>query len=139
MPPRIENCSTSQFEQVKTLIQEYELDDRVLKQEEFLVINSSEGLLGFGRVRELEGFSEMCSLGILTHKRSKGLGKMLTEAIIQKAKQPIYLVCIIPEYFSEFGFKLCSQYPAQMQDKLNYCTESLVVPEPYVVMAWDKH
>ncbi len=134
MIPRIENCSTEEFEQVKHFITAFELDDRVLKQEEFLVIKNSEGLLGFGRVREFDGFSEMCSLGIITHKRSNGLGRLLTQAMIHKAKHHIYLVCIIPHYFESFGFKVCDTYPAQIQDKLNYCTDSLVVPEDYVVM-----
>jgi N-acetylglutamate synthase-like GNAT family acetyltransferase len=134
MIPRIDFCSTENFEEVKSKIEEFELDNRALKAEEFLVIKNREGLLGFGRIREFENFAEMCSLGIIESKRFSGLGKQLTQSLIEKTNQTIYLVCIIPEYFKNFGFNICESFPIEIQDKLNYCTQSLVVPEPYVVM-----
>lgn len=137
MMPEINICSLKEFEEVKQKIEDFDLDNRNLKVEEFLVIKNSNGLLGFGRVREFETCSEMCSLGIIEGKRDSGLGKLLTEALIAKAQKTIYLVCIIPHYFEPFGFKPCDTFPAEIQDKLNYCTESLVVPETYVVMRRD--
>ena len=59
------------------------------------------------------------------------------QALIEKTNQTIYLVCIIPEYFENFGFTICNSYPEEINDKLKYCTESLVVPEKYVVMRRD--
>lgn len=134
MIPRIDICSAENFEEVKTKIDEFELDNRELKAEEFLVIKNREGLLGFGRLRAYTDFAEMCSLGIIESKRSLGLGKQLTQSLIEKTNQTIYLVCIIPEYFKSFGFNICDSFPTEIQDKLNYCIQSLVVPEPYVVM-----
>lgn len=111
-----------------------ELDNRDLKVEEFLVMKSEEDVVGFGRIREFNGFSELCSMGILEHVRSKGLGAAMVRALCKKATQSLYLACIIPDYFSQLGFNVCNTYPELMQDKLDYCTESLPVPEPYVVM-----
>ena len=54
--------------------------------------------------------------------------------LILKSSKPLFLVCIIPEFFTPFGFEIVPEYPEAMQEKLNYCTSELVVPETYVVM-----
>lgn len=131
----IDHCGSADFDLVKRYVAELELDDRAMLQEQFLVLKDAQGrLAGFGRVREYDSCSEMCSLGILPGQRSKRLGKELVKQMIKKARQQTYLVCIIPSYFKEFGFSICSSYPPEMQDKLDYCLDSLAVPEPYVVM-----
>lgn len=127
-------CSLSQFEEVKKHIHTFELDNRELKASEFLIEQNGSELLGFGRIREYAGFSELCSLGVMENKRSKGVGKKLCQALIAKSTQPLYLVCIIPDYFSALGFSICKDYPAAIQNKLEYCTGSLPVEETYVVM-----
>ena len=127
-------CTDAEFELVKDHIQVLELDDRELKVDEFLVLKANNELLGFGRIREFETFSEMCSMGVLEKGRELGFGSVLVRALAKKAKQSVYLACIIPNYFRLHGFKVCEQFPARMQDKLDYCTEHLTVPETYVVM-----
>lgn len=127
-------CSAHNFELVKQNIKKFELDDRNLLQEEFLTMTRFNKLIGFGRVREFEGFSEMCSTGIIEEERNKGLGARLLNALEKKAKQQVYLVCIIPDYFKRLGFEVCRDYPDGMQEKLNYCTTGLPVKEKYVVM-----
>jgi len=131
---QLKNCSAEDFELVKKHIAEFELDDRKLQQKEFVTLSDKSGLVGFGRVREFEEFSEMCSLGILKNKRSKGIGRLVSQAMIRKADKTIYLVCIIPSYFESMGFSICKNFPPEMQDKLNYCTDTLHVEEEYVVM-----
>lgn len=127
-------CSSADFEWVKHYVKELELDDRDMLPEQFVVAHGTQGLAGFGRVREFSHLSELCSLGVLPGARNKRLGKELFNAMLQKTKQQPYLVCIIPAFFEEFGFSTCQHYPPEMQDKLDYCTGSLAVPEPYVVM-----
>ena len=131
---KTEVCSTENFELVKKYIAEFELDDRELKQREFVTVSDNTGLLGFGRLREYKHFTEFCSLGILSHKRSKGLGKHLCEVLIEKAPNSVYIVCVIPSYFEPMGFEICNEYPDEITDKLNYCNGSLCVKEGYVVM-----
>ncbi len=130
----IRDCTEADFDLIRKYIAEYELDDRQLQKKEFVVAHANNNLLGFGRVREYEGFSEMCSLGILANQRHKGIGKLVFDAMLKKAKLPSYLVCIIPHYFEPFGYRICENYPPQMKEKMDYCTDSLVVPENYVVM-----
>jgi N-acetylglutamate synthase-like GNAT family acetyltransferase len=130
----ISACTAEQLQTVKNYISQFELDDRSLHHHQFLVAIQNTNIIGFGRIREHEGCSELCSLGVIHPERNKGVGKALTKALVKKAKQPLYLVCIIPQYFAPFGFKLCDKFPAELKNKLNYCTHELVVPETYVVM-----
>jgi N-acetylglutamate synthase-like GNAT family acetyltransferase len=134
-PYTIQSCSEADFEAVKHYVDELELDNRAMHSQQFLTLHNAQNrLVGFGRVREYQGFSELCSLGILPGEREKGLAKEMTAQMIQKATQTTYLVCIIPHFFEEFGFRICTTYPPEIQEKLDYCLDSLAVPEPYVVM-----
>ena len=135
MIPQIRNCSQQDFTEVKRYIHDYQLDDRDLNIDQFLVMRNSTELLGFGRMREYDAFCELCTLGILERERSKGFGKRILKALMEKTEKPLFLVCIIPEYFEDLGFKICFDYPAEITDKLNYCTQGLAVEEPYVVMS----
>ncbi len=123
-----------QFEHIKTLIGIFELDNRELHPSQFLVALNGKELLGFGRIREYENCSELCSLGVVEPERNKGIGRALVKELIKKARQPLYLVCIIPEYFASLGFNIVHSYPAPLEEKLKYCTSELIVPEAYVVM-----
>ena len=129
-----ESPSDADFQQVRQYIQAFELDDRELKKEEFCVAKTTEQVLGFGRLRQHDDCTELCSLGVIESHRHLGIGTAVTEALIKKATGSIYLVCIIPEFFTALGFQVMKDYPASIQQKLDYCTQSLPVPETYVVM-----
>lgn len=117
-------------------IEQFELDNRSLSKEQFLKITRQDHLIGFGRIREHAGCSELCSLGIIEPERNKGAGTQLTIELIKKATQPLYLVCIIPGFFERLGFSVCENYPAAIAEKLNYCRTSLPVNEIYVAMKY---
>lgn len=112
------------------------MDNRNLQCQQFLVAKENNELLGFGRIRKHQGCDEFCSLGVIEAKRFNGIAKALIEARIKIATQPIYLVCIIPEYFEKLGFEIVNEYPSEITDKLNYCVSELTVPENYVVMKY---
>ena len=126
------------FDFIKAHIKKFELDDRVLKKEEFLVLKKENELFAFGRIRKHKGCDEICSIGVVEKDRRKGYATLLVKELIKTATQPLYLVCIIPEFFTPLGFKVVIHYPAALADKLNYCTNELVVPEKYVVMQYYK-
>lgn len=135
----IEQAKESDFEAIKKHIATFELDNRDLRYQQFLVAKENGKLVGFGRIRKHKGCDEFCSLGVLEEKRFNGIAKELILARIKIATQPIYLVCIMPEYFEKLGFAIVTEYPAEMADKLHYCTAELVVPEEYVVMKYQKN
>ncbi|MBC7694398.1 MAG: GNAT family N-acetyltransferase [Burkholderiales bacterium] len=132
----IDKASEADFELIKHFICAFDLDNRGLKCEQFLVAKENDELLGFGRIRKHQSCDEFCSLGVIETKRFSGIAKALIEARIKIATQPIYLVCIIPEYFEKLGFVIVNNYPAEIGDKLNYCISELTVPENYVVMKY---
>jgi N-acetylglutamate synthase-like GNAT family acetyltransferase len=132
----IEKATESNFEKIKAYISEFDLDNRDLQCGQFLVAKENNKLLGFGRIRKHNGCDEFCSLGVLEEERFNGIAKELVLARIKIATQPIYLVCIIPEYFKKLGFIIVDEFPDEIADKLHYCTSELFVPEQYVVMKY---
>ena len=130
----IYKASSDDFDLIKKLIQQFELDDRDLHCNQFLVCKKNDELLGFGRIRKHNGCDEFCSLGVVESKRFTGIAKELILARLKIATQPVYLVCIIPEYFKPLGFKIVNVYPPEITNKLDYCTSELAVKEKYVVM-----
>lgn len=130
--------SENEFLQIRNYIHQFELDDRNLKQEEFTAAFRENELVGFGRLREHSDCIELCSLGVVTKHRRQGIGRAIVKELIQRSKDSIHLVCIIPDFFTPFNFHLVEKFPSAINDKLNYCTDELVVPEKYVVMCLKK-
>lgn len=128
--------AATDFELIRKYIAEFELDNRALDPAQFLAAYREGQLVGFGRIRPREGCDELCSLGVVTPYRRKRIGSALVKALVNKATQPLYLVCIIPEFFAPFGFSIVADYPAPLEEKRRYCVDELVVPEPYVVMKY---
>lgn len=130
-------ASIDDFPIITHYIKQFDLDNRDLHYHQFVVAKMNDEIIGFGRIRKHNGCDEFCSLGIIEEYRQYGVAKLLIEARIKLATQPIYMCCIIPDYFEKLGFSIVNNYPPEMLDKLNYCTNSLVVPEPYVVMCYE--
>lgn len=128
-----------QFDVICEFIEQYELDNRDLKKEQFIVAVDDNEVLGFGRLRQHTDCMELCSLGVVTPHRMQGIGKAIVEALTRSTRDIIYLVCIIPDFFEPLGFHTVDQYPESVQDKISYCTQELVVPETYVAMVFQKN
>jgi len=126
--------SDKEFSEICALIKEYELDNRNLQQHEFTLALQNNQLIAFGRLRKHPDCMELCSVGVLKTCRNKGAGSALVENIISNATLPVYVVCIIPHFFARFGFKPIVDYPQSIKEKINYCTNELIVPETYLVM-----
>jgi len=133
---RIQKATEGEFSLIKQLINRYELDNRDLNMSQFLVANYYNELVGFGRVKKHKECDELCSLGVLEDMRCQGIAKLLVKFTIEKTIRPMYVVCIIPDYFKKLGFVIVHQFPKEIEDKLNYCTSELIVPEKYVVMKY---
>jgi len=131
---QLKRPTDKEFETICEYIREYSLDSRELKKEEFIAAYNNNDLLGFGRLREYENCTELCSLGVVEGHRNRGIGKAIVAELIRSAKTELYLVCIIPEFFYPFGFKITDSYPAPIANKLCYCNSELSVPEKYVAM-----
>ncbi len=131
---QFEGASVSDFHQIKQYIFDFELDNREPRLEQFLVAKHNTQILGFGRIRHYDTCDELCSLGVIHSERLKGIGKQLVKKLIETAMHPLYLVCIIPEFFEPLDFSIVDEYPTAIKEKIDYCTSQLPVPEKYVVM-----
>ena len=130
--------SDKEFEQICNYITEFELDNRDLQKKQFTAAFRNNQLVGFGRLREHLDCTELCSLGVVTPLRRKGIGKAIATELIKRAAQDIHLVCIIPDFFKAFGFQVIKEYPSSIQNKIGYCTQELIVPDTYVAMLLKK-
>jgi N-acetylglutamate synthase-like GNAT family acetyltransferase len=124
-----------EFNHVCRLIKEYELDDRNLLKNEFIIALKNGKLTAFGRLKKYHDCAELCSVGVLKTHRNSHIGNELIQFILKQNIRPLYVVCIIPEYFQRFGFVVTENYPSSIQAKLSYCINQLPVNEKYVVMA----
>lgn len=133
-PFTLRKPTDKEFNQIYLFITEFELDNRDLKKEQFIVALRNTELVGFGRLREHTDCLELCSLGVITSYRRQGIGKAIVAKLIENFSKNIYLVCIIPDFFIPFGFHKVETFPISIQNKIEYCTSELVVPETYVAM-----
>jgi N-acetylglutamate synthase-like GNAT family acetyltransferase len=131
---KIVKPTDSDFENIKKYIKYFELDDRVIEKQQFLVAKKNIELLGFGRIKIHQNCDEICSIGIKEKYRRRGIASLLVKELINLSSNEIYLVSINPDLFKKLGFSVVSIYPDEIKNKLNYCKEVLVVPEKYVVM-----
>ena len=131
---RLQPPSQQFFSDICSFINEFELDNRNLISSEFTAALREDQLVGFGRLRRHSDCLELCSLGVITPYRRQGIGKAIVAELIKRSDTELFLTCIIPEFFTPFGFQIVENYPKAMQNKLEYCTRELVVPEKYVVM-----
>jgi len=127
-------CTPELFAEVKKLVQEFELDNRQMKAEQFITLCEDSLLCGFIRTWDHGTFSEMCTLGVIENKRGYGIAHSLVSSILDKSIHPVYIVTIMPSFFAEYGFTFCSEYPEAINEKLKYCISDLPVEEKYVVM-----
>lgn len=134
----LQKPTEKQFIEICEFIKEFELDNRDLRKEQFIVAVNNTNVLGFGRLRQHTDCMELCSLGVVTPHRRKGIGKAIVNQLIKNTANTIFLVCIIPDFFTPLGFRIVEAYPSSIKDKLNYCTQELVVPETYVAMLYSK-
>ena len=134
MQLQLRTPSGSEFQQIRDHIADFALDDRSLEQEQFTAAFRDAELVGFGRLRAHTDCTELCSLGVVTPHRRQGIGRAITAELIRRAPAKLHLVCIIPDFFLPFGFRIVDKYPSALREKLNYCTGELPVPETYVVM-----
>jgi N-acetylglutamate synthase-like GNAT family acetyltransferase len=112
----------------------FELDNREMKREQFITMCEGEELCGFIRTWDHGTFSEMCTLGVVESKRGLGVAHNLVQAILDISVHPVFIVTIMPDFFLDYGFTFCNDFPAAISAKLKYCVQDLPVDETYVVM-----
>lgn len=130
----IRQPNAAEFEQVKKYAEKFRLDNENMERNQFKVLLRDNKLAAFGRLKVHKDAIELCTLGVVEEYRGKKLGEVLVSDFVAAAEQDIYLVTVIPFFFSKMGFKETKQYPASLQEKCDNCCSHYHVDETYVVM-----
>ncbi len=100
------------------MIGEYDLDYENLGHEQFLVIEEAGEILAFGRLKPYADAVELGAVGVRKDLRSKGYGRMMVEALMQKAPAEVWITTDLKDYFKKFGFVESKEMPVSIKDKL---------------------
>ena len=104
------------------MIGEFDLDYEQLSPEQFLVIEEEDQVIAFGRLKPYPDAVELGSVGVRLDRRKMGYGKIMVEALIEKAPAEIWITTNLLDYFRQFGFTESERMPASIKNKLeNFC------------------
>jgi N-acetylglutamate synthase-like GNAT family acetyltransferase len=102
------------------------LDGLDLRWEDFVVAKSGQQIIGFGRLRAIDSFLELSSLGVLDAYRHMGIASLLMAKLIARdQRNTVFLVTIIPNFFRKFGFESLQDIPDFLMPKIRYCEDAL--------------
>jgi len=111
-----------EMETVRQFTRDFDLDSEGLKKEQFIIAQSNNRVVGFGREKKHQHFTEISTLGVVHAFRNQGIGKSVVTVLIKRIKsETIYVVTIIPDYFCQFGFKITSELPDSLKAKSEFC------------------
>lgn len=127
-----------EFEQIKQLVEELWLDNENMQPEQFKVLSDKGKVIAFGRLREYEDSTELCSIGVVKEFQQRKFGTEMVNYLLNLAKRDVYVVTIAPDFFAKFGFKPIEEPPAPIQKKFQRCETEFHVGKPYFAMKWEK-
>lgn len=92
---------------IRKLVFSAKLDPTQLRWQQFWVIDHAGQVIACGQLRDFGDAQELGSLVVQPDWRDRGLGRMLTEYLIQQATKPLYLECLgqrLAQFYRQFGF-----------------------------------
>lgn len=127
-----------EFEEVKKMVQEFWLDNDAMQPEQFRILTDGNQLVAFGRLRENEDATELCTMGVARQFQKKGFGEKMVNTLLGEAKRDVYLVTVIPDFFKKLGFEFAEEYPGSIRKKAEICSNQYHTGEKYWVIKWEK-
>src|SRR3972149_8579392 len=110
---------------IKECIGRFELDDENLEYHQFVVAIDGDEIAGFGRIRPHKELYELASVGVVEHRRNRGVGTMIIEHLINHfPSDEVYITTDIPEYFERLGFRKIAPGPKELVAKLKRVCKS---------------
>ncbi len=118
----IKKAEKKDWAYIKEKLKAYALDRKNANWDQFFVAGMEGKTVGFGRIIDRSGISELASLGVDYYYRKKGVGKALLVFLIKEAKRvhpknPIYGVTHRPGFLAPFGFQEVEKAPAALEYK----------------------
>ena len=118
---KITPASEKDFEAILHLAKSFDLDLEDVSWQQFVIAKIEESIIGFGRLRNYSGCTEVATVGVIHSERGKGLGTLIVNELIRRGLKEIFVTCVIPNFFSRFGFQPIKQYPPVLQKKVDFC------------------
>ena len=109
------------FPGVLELARTYGLDYHDMEADDFWVAEENGRIRGICGLKKHSHCQELCSLGVATNDRGRGLASRLVRALLRNIQGQIYLATTIPEYFARFGFYKTDHIPRSMIKKPEWC------------------
>ncbi|MGP8216141.1 MAG: GNAT family N-acetyltransferase [Bacteroidia bacterium] len=132
----IRQPNDAEFNSVKSYVKEYWLDDESMSKEQFKILLYEGNLAAFGRLKRHSDGIELCTLGVVEKFRNKNLGTAMVKGLLSGIGQDVYIVTVIPGFFTKLGFKATKEYPGSLQKKCDNCCNNYHVGQTYVVMKY---
>ncbi len=107
--------------EIQRLASSFDLDCEDIGWKQFQVCRSNNKIIGFGRLRQHPDCTEVATIGVDKEERGKGIGSAVVKELIRIGPPEIYLTCVIPDFFSRFGFIPVKQYPPVLRKKVDFC------------------
>jgi N-acetylglutamate synthase-like GNAT family acetyltransferase len=114
--------SLHELEQIRNYAVSFNLDCSDLSPGQFLIARMNNKITGFVRLKKHRDCTELSTLGVLPEYRSRRLGEILVNRILkQAAPGKIYILTVIPSYFSKLGFRATDHIPDSLKPKKEDC------------------
>ena len=109
---------------IEQVAKKFDLDCEHMSGSQFIVVKREKNIIGIGRLRdypEQTGWSEIATVAVIEEERKRGVGSMIVRKLIDKAPSEIFVTCVIPDFFTRFGFQKVKQYPSVLEKKVDFC------------------
>lgn len=131
-------ASETDFPVIQQLAKSFDLDMENVSWKQFVVMKKENNIIGFGRLRDYPEFAEIATIGVIHSERNKGVGSSIVKELIRTGPKEMYVTCVIPDFFSKFGFQTVKQYPPVLQKKVDFCKCYHFSDEQIFVMKFTK-
>lgn len=122
-PVIVSPAAENDLAEIVRLARILDLDCEDLSWNQFLLARTGHAIIGFGRLRSYGTCTEIATVGVVPEERKKGVGSAVVSALIAKGPREIYVTCVIPDFFSRFGFKPVKEYPPVLEKKVDFCKQ----------------
>ncbi|HKA90150.1 MAG TPA: PhzF family phenazine biosynthesis isomerase [Haliangiales bacterium] len=112
---------------IESTVQRLRLDAERLDVEQFVVWRDQGRVLAFGRIKPYDdGVFELAGVAVLEEARGRGLGKLITRALIDRfPARDVWITTDLVEFFEPLGFRRSDVGPAAISAKLERVCASL--------------
>ncbi|MBI3500727.1 MAG: GNAT family N-acetyltransferase [Bacteroidetes bacterium] len=117
----IRSAAEKELPVIERLARSFDLDWENVSWKQFLVAMKGNRIIGFGRLRSYEKFSEVATVGVIPEERNKGIGSSIVKELLRLEPKEIFVTCVIPHFFERLGFTPVKQYPPVLQKKVDFC------------------